>query len=140
MFHQNFQSVLPQFSDIPVRWHPPMKPSALSLFLRSMDLFILPTLEEGRARTVLEAMASGLPVIITHESGSSDLVEEGINGSVVPAAQTPPLEAALNQWVERLQKAPYDPDLSVSKIAAIQADYFYAVFEKAVRRLFMDSR
>jgi glycosyltransferase involved in cell wall biosynthesis len=140
MFHQNFRSVLPLFSDIPVRWHQPMEPTALSSFLRSMDLFILPTLEEGRARTVLEAMASGLPVIITHESGSSDLVEEGINGSIVPAAQTPPLEAALNQWVEKLQKAPYDPDLSASKIASIQADYFYAVFEKAVRDLFADSR
>ena len=139
-FHQNFQSILPQFSDIPVRWHPPMKPSALSLFLRSMDLFILPTLEEGRARTVLEAMASGLPVIITHESGSSDLVEEGINGSIVPAAQTPPLVVALSQWVERLQKAPYDPDLSAAKIASIQAANFFSVFEKAVRRLFLVSR
>jgi glycosyltransferase involved in cell wall biosynthesis len=48
------------------------------------DVFVLPTLADAMARTVLEAMANGLPVIVTTESGYDGIIEDGVQGFVVP--------------------------------------------------------
>lgn len=53
--------------------------------LRAMDVFVLPSLAEGICNTVLEAMASGLPVIATDVGGNPDLVEAGKTGSLIAA-------------------------------------------------------
>lgn len=53
--------------------------------LRGIDCFILPSLAEGISNTLLEAMASGLPVIATDVGGNSELIEVGGSGVLVPA-------------------------------------------------------
>ena len=53
--------------------------------LQLMDVFVLPSLGEGISNTILEAMASGLPVVATAVGGNLELVEEGFNGSLFPA-------------------------------------------------------
>lgn len=80
----SIKPILARYSDLPIEWSKTLPPNLLAERLRSADLFILPSLEEGMARTALEAMASGLPVILTQNTGSSDIVDEGINGSIVP--------------------------------------------------------
>lgn len=45
-------------------------------FLRSLDIFVLPSLAEGISNTILEALASGLPVIATAVGGNTELVRE----------------------------------------------------------------
>jgi glycosyltransferase involved in cell wall biosynthesis len=45
-----------------------------------MDVFVLASLKEGMSNTLLEAMASGLPVVATRVGGNSELVEEGRSG------------------------------------------------------------
>lgn len=45
--------------------------------LRAMDVFVLPSLNEGISNTILEAMASGLPVIAARVGGNPELVESG---------------------------------------------------------------
>jgi len=52
--------------------------------LRAFDVFVLPSLAEGISNTVLEAMASGLPVVATNVGGNRELVEQGRTGLLVP--------------------------------------------------------
>jgi sugar transferase (PEP-CTERM/EpsH1 system associated) len=52
--------------------------------LRGLDLFALPSLAEGISNTILEAMATGLPVVATRVGGNAELVEDGITGTLVP--------------------------------------------------------
>ena len=54
--------------------------------MRSLDCFSLPSLAEGISNTILEAMASGLPVIATDVGGNADLVVAGKTGEIIPAA------------------------------------------------------
>jgi len=53
--------------------------------LRGLDCFVLPSLAEGISNTILEAMATGLPVIATNVGGNGELVDAGITGALVPA-------------------------------------------------------
>jgi sugar transferase (PEP-CTERM/EpsH1 system associated) len=52
--------------------------------LRLLDIFVLPSIGEGISNTILEAMATGLPIIATNVGGNPELVEDGINGYLVP--------------------------------------------------------
>ena len=52
--------------------------------MRSCDVFVLPALVEGRALVQLEALASGLPLLVTGNTGGDDLVEEGRTGFTIP--------------------------------------------------------
>ena len=52
--------------------------------MHMMSLFILPSLAEGISNTILEAMASGLPVIATRVGGNIELVKEDETGKLIP--------------------------------------------------------
>ncbi|MGO8696312.1 MAG: glycosyltransferase family 4 protein [Limisphaerales bacterium] len=52
--------------------------------MRSCDVFCLPSIVEGRALVMQEAMSQGLPLIITPNTGGEDLIDEGITGFLVP--------------------------------------------------------
>ena len=54
--------------------------------MRGLDCFVMPSLGEGISNTILEAMASGLPVIATNVGGNADLVAAGVTGEIVPSA------------------------------------------------------
>lgn len=53
--------------------------------MRGLHCFVLPSLAEGISNTILEAMATALPVIATHVGGNADLVLHDQTGFVVPA-------------------------------------------------------
>lgn len=51
--------------------------------LKCMDVFVLPSIAEGVSNTLLEAMATGLPVIATAVGGAPDIIENSVNGYLV---------------------------------------------------------
>src|SRR5690606_27119634 len=53
--------------------------------MRALDIFALPSQAEGISNTILEAMASGLPVVATDVGGNAELVAVGESGALVPA-------------------------------------------------------
>ncbi len=58
--------------------------SRIDRVLNESDLFVLPSLTEAFPRSVIEAMAVGLPVIVTDVGGCSEAIEENISGFIVP--------------------------------------------------------
>lgn len=67
---------------------------------RQSDVFFLPSIKELCPLVVLEAMAAGLPSLVTDVSGSQDLVRSGHNGFVVPPGEVGPMSEALGRLVE----------------------------------------
>ena len=71
---------------------------------RSASVFVLPSVEDGFGMVVPEAMASGLPVIVSANAGTADAVRPGVCGFIVPARDP----HALAECLVRLHS---DPDL-----------------------------
>ena len=72
-----------------VQCHPCLGPSALAELLQGLDLFVIPSHQEGLCIAALEAMACGVPVVSTRCGGPEDYVIDGCTGQLVvsePAA------------------------------------------------------
>ena len=69
--------------DLPIEFHGPKPQEDLKLFLAAADVYIFPSLSEGCAQSGMEALAAGLCVIATKESGLP--ITDGETGFVVPA-------------------------------------------------------
>lgn len=67
--------------------------------MRGMDIFVLPSLAEGISNTILEAQASGLPIVATRVGGNAEIIVEGRTGDLVPSANPAALAAALCPYV-----------------------------------------
>jgi glycosyltransferase involved in cell wall biosynthesis len=63
----------------------------------AMDIFVLSSVSEGLSNTILEAMASGLPVVATAVGGADELVVDGVTGLLVPPRSAEALASAIYQ-------------------------------------------
>lgn len=65
-----------------------------------LDLFVLPSLDEGIPLALLEAMTADIPVIASAVGGVPEVVEDGVNGILVPPADSQALAAAICRGLE----------------------------------------
>ncbi|MGC2048932.1 MAG: glycosyltransferase, partial [Gallionella sp.] len=72
--------------------------------MRALDVFVLPSLGEGISNTILEAMATGLPVIATRVGGNPELVEQDRTGKLVPAGDSASITQALLSYAMNNQQ------------------------------------
>jgi glycosyltransferase involved in cell wall biosynthesis len=73
----------------------------LPALYRDADIFVLPSRSgEGFGLVVLEAMASGLPVVATASGGVIDIVTDGVNGRLVPPSDVGALAHALSELID----------------------------------------
>lgn len=92
---------------------PRLSRDAMPDLYRSHDIFVFPSLVEGMPLTLLEAMATAMPVVTTNTCGMADVVENELNGLLVPAADSTTLTCALQRLCE-------DPSLRRSLGSAAQ--------------------
>ncbi len=72
-------------------------------WLRALDIFALGSQREGVSNTLLEAMATGLPVVATATGGNLELVAAGVNGRLVPPGDANALAQAIVTYAEDAQ-------------------------------------
>lgn len=68
--------------------------------MQALDVFVLPSKNEGVSNTILEALASGLPVIATAVGGNVEVVQNGVNGTLVAPGDAEALAEALLAYLD----------------------------------------
>ncbi|MGA2193897.1 MAG: TIGR03088 family PEP-CTERM/XrtA system glycosyltransferase [Bryobacteraceae bacterium] len=92
------QRLLEQAGRENLAWLPGER-SDIPQLLRGMDLFVLPSIGEGMSNTILEAMATRLPVIATRVGGNPELVDENQTGFLVPVSDPQALASAIGGYL-----------------------------------------
>lgn len=82
----------------PLVWLPGSRADAPEL-LRSFDIFVLPSLNEGISNTILEAMASARPVIAAQVGGNGELIEQGVSGILYDPRDPGALQVAIGRYI-----------------------------------------
>ncbi|MGC8602222.1 MAG: glycosyltransferase, partial [Desulfomonilaceae bacterium] len=83
----------------------PLAHESISEWLRTLDLFVLPSVSEGCPNILMEALAAGTPAIATEVGAVSDLIDDGVSGILVPPGNS----IALSKAIKKLLN---NPDLA----------------------------
>lgn len=94
--------------------------SEVANLLAQSDALVLPSFAEGVPVVLMEAMASGKPVIATRVAGVAELVEDGVSGYLVAPGDTDGLAQTIIRLYNEVGKA---PDMGVSGQRKVQAEF-----------------
>lgn len=96
-----YKKQLPDFKYEPGRPH-----HEVLKLMRTCDIFCLPSIVEGRALVMQEAMSQGLPIIITPNTGGEDLIKEGETGFLVPIRSPEAIAEKIIWFLNNREKIP----------------------------------
>jgi glycosyltransferase involved in cell wall biosynthesis len=125
--------ILARYRDLPIEWSRSLPHDQLAERLRSADVFILPSLNDGFGLVITESMACGLPCITTPNTGASDLVENAVNGTVVPIRDAKAIRDATLFWWDRIRTGYRVPTADLQQ--KVSFDRLEARFLGYLRRL-----
>jgi glycosyltransferase involved in cell wall biosynthesis len=106
-------------------------------FMRGIDCFVLPSRAEGVSNTILEAMATRLPIVATRVGGNAELIESGMSGTLVAPTDADALARAILAYFQdraaarRHAKAAHRVALSRFSLATMVAAYA-GIYEHAL--------
>lgn len=104
--------------------------------LAAMDLFVLPSLNEGMGRALVEAMAAGRPVIASRVGGVPAVVEHRRTGLLVPSGDSAALAEAIDELLRRPEWA---KELGAAASERMDARYGVAALVRTVERVYETS-
>ncbi len=102
--YESARHALAQNGGSEVSWLPGRRDD-IDEILRGLDLFVLPSRNEGISNTILEAMATGLPVVATDVGGNPELVLSGRTGRLVPPQDPASMADAIFAYARDVEKA-----------------------------------
>ena len=79
----------------------PVPHEAMPEWLRSLDVFVLPSVSEGCPNILMEAMACGLPCVATRTGAVEELIEDRVSGLLVPWGDSRALATALAEIIDK---------------------------------------
>lgn len=134
IIQDDIKTVLSSYSDLPIEWSLSLPHTQLADRLRSADIFVLPSLEEGLVRTACEAMACGLPAILTPHTGANDFIKPGTSGEVVPIRDPKATADAILKWADIVLAKDYQPRVTIDK-GRLSFEHFERTFTGQLEEL-----
>jgi len=110
LIRDDAKAILRRYENLPIDWAPPLNlrfEDQRRLYVQrfqTSDIFVFPTIEEGFAFVVKEALACGLPVVTTKNSGASDLIRPGENGELIPIRNPEAVAEAVLKWWSNIRE------------------------------------
>jgi glycosyltransferase involved in cell wall biosynthesis len=102
--------------------------------LAASDIVVLVSKHEGLPRALLEGMAAGKPLVATDVRGNRDLVEDGMNGFLVPLGDVAALSEALGRLIESRELREKMGEESRKKAEAYSLERVLQEMERIYRR------
>ncbi|CAM3420873.1 glycosyltransferase family 4 protein [Flavobacterium chungbukense] len=81
-------------------WIPSLSHDEVLACMQEHDVFVFPSLFEGFGLVITEAMSQGVPVITTDRTAGPDLIEDGVDGWIVPAGSSIAIKEVLDKILE----------------------------------------
>lgn len=104
--------------------------------LCGLDVFVLPSLNEGISNTILESMASGTPVVASHVGGNPELVREKIDGRLFPVGDAEALAGCLDEYLrDRNQCREHGENARQGVIERFSVEKMVSQYEAVWRRV-----
>ena len=91
-------------SKAPIRVYPSISVEGLRDAYRAADVFVFPSLAEGFAHVLLEAMASGLPIVSTTRTAAPDLIQHGREGFIIRPGSAIELAQHIEEFLRRPER------------------------------------
>jgi glycosyltransferase involved in cell wall biosynthesis len=82
-------------------WIPSLSHDQVLVCMREHDVFVFPSLFEGFGMVITEAMSQGVPVITTDRTAGPDVIQDGVDGWIVPAGSAIAIKEVLNRILEQ---------------------------------------
>jgi glycosyltransferase involved in cell wall biosynthesis len=108
----------------------------IEICLAGMDLFVLPSLNEGMGRALIEAMAAGLPVIASRVGGIPAVISHEHTGLLVPSGDAGALAEALRRFLNRPEWA---KQLGAAASRSVDSRYGSASMVHAIESIFAEA-
>jgi glycosyltransferase involved in cell wall biosynthesis len=106
-------------SKVPIHLHPSISAEGLLAAYRAADVFVFPSLAEGFGQVLLEAMASGLPILSTSRTAAPDLIRQGMEGFIVEPGNAADLALHIETFLQDRRRI-----LSMGVAARRRAEHF----------------
>ena len=123
--------VKPQTSNFKLTFHGPMPQDELKSFLANGDVYVFPSLAEGCAQSGMEALAAGMCVIGTYESGFP--ITDGENGYVVPSKDAKVIADRI-EWLDKNRNEIDRVGANAAKL--IRENYTWEKYAENVKKLY----
>lgn len=103
-------------------------------FYAMADVFVFPSFREGLSVSVMEAMASGLPIVCSRIRGNTDMVEDGVNGYLTEPGNPDSIAGALR----RLEDGEKREEISRNNLEKAEI-YSLGVIAEQYRQLYLEA-
>lgn len=100
--------------------------------MQSCDVFCLPSIVEGRALVMQEAMSQGLPLIVTANTGGEDLIDEGATGFLVPIRRADKIAEKISWFADNRVSLPEMSRAAQAKAARLTWTQYGGTIARAV--------
>lgn len=108
--------------------------AGLETVFGGMSVLAHPSVADGFGYSVAEAMAAGVPVIVTDNTGAADLVQDGVNGYVIPVGDVDALHARLEHLARNPQLLPAMGAAARAAVARLTPEAFRASLVERIQR------